>query len=155
MLKIDVNTKGVISALEKLKKNLAKELNKELAGAALRTTTKAKMRLQPESHDSRKTVKEITAVRQSINYNIDTTNHTAQVFAGNVSKDNIAAYLEFGTGLYAARYVPKLDAEYQKLAMTFYVNGKGRLSEHPFLIPAFEEEKVRLVERLKGLKAGW
>jgi hypothetical protein len=155
MFSFEIDTRGVIKALEKVKRGLEAQVNKEIAGAAMRATTKAKMRLQPESWDSKKTVREITAVRQSINYNVDTSEHSAQIFAGNVSGDNIAAYLEFGTGPYAARYVPKLKPEFQALARTFYVNGKGRLSEHPFLIPAFESEGVRLVERLKNLKVSW
>ena len=36
-----------------------------------------------------------------------------------VAQTNYAAYLEFGTGAYAASYVPSLDEEWQKIAAQF------------------------------------
>lgn len=142
----------VIAWLKRIEKNLKAQAAKEIQGAALRTVAKAKMRLQPEEWDSEETRQAVVDVRQSINHSFDKDKMTASVHAGNVSKDNIAAYLEFGTGPYAERYVRKLSPVWQKYAMTFYVNGKGRTSEHPYLVPSFEEEKVRLSDRLKGLK---
>jgi len=49
----------------------------------------------------------------------------------------IAAYVEFGTGLSAASYVPSLPKEWQAMAMSFYVNGKGTLQKSPYLYPAY------------------
>lgn len=63
-----------------------------------------------------------------------------------------AAYIEFGTGPYAAKYVSILPKQWQELAMTFYVNGKGRLPAHPFLYPAFNTAKDELIKNLNKIK---
>lgn len=62
-----------------------------------------------------------------------------------------AAYQEFGTGLHAASYVPTLPEDWQKYAMTFFVNGKGRVPAHPFMYPAYEAERPRLIERINSI----
>lgn len=63
-----------------------------------------------------------------------------------------AAYVEFGTGPYAAKYVSILPKQWQELAMTFYVNGKGRLPAHPYLYPSFNKAKDKLIEDLNKIK---
>lgn len=63
-----------------------------------------------------------------------------------------AAYVEFGTGQFAAKYVTILPNEWQELAMTFFVNGKGRLPAHPFLYPAFNKAKDILLKDLNNIK---
>ncbi len=62
-----------------------------------------------------------------------------------------AAYVEFGTGRFAAKYVTRLPKEWKELAMSFYVNGKGRLPAHPYLYPAFNKAKDMLIKDLQGL----
>lgn len=47
-----------------------------------------------------------------------------------------AAYVEFGTGPYAAKYVPSLEPEWQAIAKEYYVNGQGRMPARPYLHPA-------------------
>lgn len=68
---------------------------------------------------------------------------------------NIAAYLEFGTGNFAAAYVPGIPKDWQELAQTFYVNGLGRMPASPYLYPAFlaatsgtVNEISKMIERL-------
>jgi len=143
------------TALRKVERRLEKKANTLIAGAAMRTSSIAKMRLQPLPSDSRELAIDIAAVRQSINFTHDPVAMSAGVFAGNVSGDHMAAYLEFGTGRYAARYVPGLPVEFRRLAMTFYVNGKGRMKEHPYLIPAYLQEAQRLNGKLRGLRISW
>ena len=63
-----------------------------------------------------------------------------------------AAYVEFGTGPFAAKYVKQLPIEWQKYALTFYVNGKGRLPAHPYLYPAFNITKDMLIKDLQNIK---
>lgn len=58
-------------------------------------------------------------------------------------RNRYAAYQEFGTG--AKVQIPKGLEDY---AMTFYVNGKGRLPANPFLFPAFFEQTKKFVERI-------
>lgn len=145
----------VKAAMDRVSKNLRKDANKLIAGAALRAETVAKQRLQPHSEDSREQAFEIAAVRQSINHSHDAANLQATVYAGNVKGDHLAAYYEFGTGPFAARYVPGLPPGWQALARTFYVDGTGRLREHPYLYPAWKQEGQRLSDKLKNLKVSW
>lgn len=62
-----------------------------------------------------------------------------------------AAYQEFGTGLHAAEYVQTLPEDWQAYAMTFFVNGKGRVPAHPFMFPAYEAERPKLIERINNI----
>lgn len=63
----------------------------------------------------------------------------------------IAAYVEFGTGLSAAQYVPSLPKEWQSLAMLFYVNGKGTLQKQPYLYPAYFRNVPILTKNLSDM----
>jgi hypothetical protein len=47
-----------------------------------------------------------------------------------------AAYVEFGTGKFAAEYVPSLDPEWQKFAKTFQTSRPGKLPSTPYLYPS-------------------
>lgn len=144
----------VMAALDKVQKKTKGEANKLVAGAAMRTSAMAKIRLQPQG-DSRELAFEIAAVRQSINFTHDASKVEAKVFAGNTTGDHMAAYLEFGTGRHAAGYVPTLPQPFQQLARRYYVNGKGTLKVHAYLVPSFLQEGKRLSEKLKNLKVSW
>ena len=62
-----------------------------------------------------------------------------------------AAYQEFGTGSKV-----KIPIGLEKYAMTFFVNGEGRLPASPFLFPAFFYEAGEFSKRLSNiLKETW
>lgn len=145
----------VKAAMDRVKKEVRNDANKLIAGAALRTETVAKQRLQPHGEDSREQAFEIAAVRQSINHSHDPATLSATVYAGNVSGDHLAAYYEFGTGNYARIYLAKVAGWWQAVARTFFKTGDGRLREHPYLYPAFMQESRRLLDKLKNLKVSW
>lgn len=63
---------------------------------------------------------------------------------------NMPVYLEFGTGLYAANYVPSLPKEWQETARRYYINGKGTTKVHSFLYPAWNTEGNRYIDRVKA-----
>ncbi|MGA9651871.1 hypothetical protein [Pedobacter sp.] len=153
-IKLD-GVKSLITALNRVEKKVGNQANKLVAGAALRTVAMAKSRLQPRPEDSRELAMDIGAVRQSINFTHNSSTLSAKVFAGNVTGEHLAAYLEFGTGRHAAGYVPNLPDPFPRLAMTFYVNGRGQMKQHPYLIPSYLQEGKRLSEKLKGLKISW
>lgn len=67
-----------------------------------------------------------------------------------VANKDYAAYVEFGTGPYAAAYVPSLEPEFQAYAMQFFVNGKGRTPATPFLYPSYEKNRLKLMDRLRN-----
>jgi HK97 gp10 family phage protein len=64
------------------------------------------------------------------------------------AKAKYAPYVEFGTG-----GLVSIPAGYEQLAAQFRGRGirKINLRARPFLIPAFEQEKPKLIERLKKL----
>lgn len=64
---------------------------------------------------------------------------------------NLAIYLEFGTGSSAAGYVPALDPEFQTIARRYYINGKGTLIKHPFLLPAYFAHAPKLVDKIRKI----
>jgi hypothetical protein len=151
-----IGTDKLRMSFDRVKKSHRKRVSEALQGAALRTVAVAKSRLQPHGEDGKEVTDDIVSVRQTINHTFDPVNLEATIYAGNSGSDHIAAYLEFGTGVHAARYVPTLgSADFTKLAMSFYKNGKGTLREHPFLIPAYMQEGKRLSEKLKNLKVSW
>ena len=59
-----------------------------------------------------------------------------------------APYVEFGTGPYAAAYVPTLPAEVQAYAMQFFVNGLGHMPAAPFMFPNVIRQVPILTERI-------
>lgn len=60
-----------------------------------------------------------------------------------------AAYVEFGTGSYAARYLSTQPKEIRDYAKQFFVNGKGYMPATPFFFPAVYKHYSKLIERLK------
>lgn len=66
-------------------------------------------------------------------------------------RSRYAAYVEFGTG--AKVRIPQGLEEY---AMTFFVNGKGRLPANPFLFPAFFRATKEFEENLRtAIQDSW
>lgn len=73
---------------------------------------------------------------------------TGRVFLESGANE-LAIYLEFGTGVSAASYVPTLSAEWQAIAQRYYVNGRGTLIKHPFLLPAFFDNQFKFVYEMQ------
>lgn len=61
----------------------------------------------------------------------------------------LAAYVEFGTGISAKGYVPTLEAPFQKIAKSYYINGKGTIMAKPFLIPAYMKYRELFIKEIK------
>lgn len=59
-----------------------------------------------------------------------------------------AAYVEFGTGVFAAKYLATQPSEVQKYARKFFVSGKGRLPASPHIFPALYKNLKILKDRL-------
>lgn len=149
--------------LEKIKNAISgvgnvvkKKINSEVEKSAMRIVSNAKAKLTPFGNEKGDLVSEINEVRSNIGYEISKENYEATIFSRGTSKEeNMHAYLEFGTGKFAQRYVASLDPKYRSVAMSFYVNGKGTLRPHPFLIPAYSQEKKRLISKFLDLKVSW
>jgi hypothetical protein len=66
-------------------------------------------------------------------------------------KNEYAPYVEFGTGTKV-----KIPAGLEDYAMTFYVNGEGRLPASPFLFPAYFKNTKEFLERIrKEMENNW
>lgn len=65
------------------------------------------------------------------------------------TEEEMAAYLEFGTGGFAAELLSGKPQEMREDAMLFYVNGEGTMPAQPYLFPAFykyRDEIVRVMD---------
>jgi hypothetical protein len=63
----------------------------------------------------------------------------------------IAAYINFGTGSFAAQYLAGMPSDIQALAREYYVNGKGRLPSNPYLTAPYIRERKKFTENLKKI----
>lgn len=71
-----------------------------------------------------------------------------------VAQKDYAPYLEFGTGPYAASYVKSLEPEWEALAKTYFVNGKGHMPARPYMVPAIRREVPILLKKFKNILNG-
>ena len=78
--------------------------------------------------------------------------YTGQAVADVVARTEIMAYLEFGTGQYAKEYLSGQPSDVRRLARTFFKTGKGTLRAFPYLIPSFEENRSKIVNKLRSIK---
>ncbi len=135
-----VNVKGldaVLSRLDTMKSNIAKEVDAVIDANAEEIAGNAR---QDVPHDIGQLANSIS-VDRSVGFL--KRNIVVQKF--------YAAYVEFGTGEYAAEYVAGLPAELQTYAMTFFVNGKGRMRAAPFLYPNLIRQKPIIIQDLKDV----
>lgn len=64
-----------------------------------------------------------------------------------ITADEIyAPYIEFGTGNFV-----KVPSGFEKMAMSFYVNGEGKTKPQPFLIPSWIVESSVYKEKIKEI----
>lgn len=66
-----------------------------------------------------------------------------------VSSANYSAYVEFGTGMFAKRYLADKPNWLKEYAWTFKRPRDGYRPARPFLFPAWESERPKFLERLK------
>lgn len=66
-----------------------------------------------------------------------------------VKADNQAAYIEFGTGVFAEEELARRPSEWGPIAMQFFVNGKGFTIAQPYLYPAFAKRGPLFIEKLR------
>lgn len=73
------------------------------------------------------------------------------VSAGHYANADLAAYIEFGTGVHAAEILQGYPKEVRELAMQFYVNGQGRMPSRPYMIPAFLRFRKQFILNIKKI----
>jgi len=73
------------------------------------------------------------------------------VSARHYANADLAAYIEFGTGVHASEILQGYPNEVRELAMQFYVNGQGRMPSRPYLIPAFLRYRKQFILNIKKI----
>jgi hypothetical protein len=129
----DRQLKDSLNKLKKLKNDLAKEVDMELAAAAEEIALLAKSKA-PGMIASGISANQMSFLRYSIDSNY-----------------NYSAYVEFGTGKFFLDYQSKLTNEWRTIAREFFVNGLGKTPQQPFLYPSVTEVKPKLYKRLNKL----
>jgi len=76
---------------------------------------------------------------------------TQLIQASSFANAPIAAYVNFGTGTFAAQYLAGLPSDIQELARQYYVNGQGRLPANPYLTNPYLRERKKFTENLKKI----
>ena len=136
---LSIKISGLDQTLSNLKKRVDKiklEIDAEM-GASVETMATDAKRLLPAQYG---------ALRSSI---------SARKIADfkymlSANKD-YAPYVEFGTGDYAAKYVPSLEKEWQDLASQYYKNGKGTTDKSPYFYPSVTKGYKKLFETIKSI----
>lgn len=136
MSEVYTKTKFDLSKLDISK--FRRHIELEFDAAALEAETYAKLNAPVDMGTHSNLIKGTSEVKEN------------RVIMKLAAHSDYAAYLEFGTGQFAASYVSTLPKELQEYAMTFFVNGKGRLPARPHLVPAFERAVKELKEHLKA-----
>ena len=121
---LTIQITGVKEAFDKIKNNIkiaSDEIDMEMGNGIEKIITQAKT-LVPAQYSRLASSLRVNKIAK-FNYR----------YGSNV---NYAAYVEFGTGKYAASYVPSLENEWQELALSYKTSTPGRLPSSPYLYPA-------------------
>lgn len=139
-MRIGVNLGGdLIAKFEKASQELQAKIAEatELTAKEMAETAKSKAAWSEQGG---------TSISSQINaVQIDANNWEVQ------SNSPISAYVDFGTGVHAARYVSQLPDDLRQYALLFYVNGLGTLGEHPFFAETFQLKRQEYIERCRKI----
>ena len=130
------NLSDVFKKLDTLDVKIQAEVKNEMNASALTIQSSAK-RLAPV---------DLGFLRNSIYLKEESKDKSTVYTVG--ARAKYAPYIEFGTGTEVT-----IPAGYEELAKVFKGKNKAKINirPQPFLIPSFEVEKPKLIERLKKL----
>jgi HK97 gp10 family phage protein len=128
--------------LNKYSEDLVKQIDAEILASAEEMATRAKQKA-PATPNGR--------LRASIHVEPDKNSKLAYDLVCDV---RYAAYVEFGTGPFAEKYVPSLDNEWQEYAKTFKTSTPGHTPAQPFFYPSVREVFPQMVKRIENLIKG-
>ena len=131
-----VNLADIFKDLDKLDVKIQAEVRDEMNASALTIQSAAK----------RQVVVDLSGLRSSIYLKEDSKDKKVVFTVG--AKAKYAPYIEFGTGTEVT-----VPAGYEELAILFKGKNTAKINirPQPFLIPAFENEKPKLIERITKL----
>jgi hypothetical protein len=136
---LNIEITGVKDAFNKFKGNfnkIADEIDMEMGDGIERIVTQAKT-LVPANFSRLRSSLYVTKLGK---YNYE--------FGSNV---NYAAYVEFGTGKYAASYVPSLEPEWQRFALTYKTANPGKLPSSPYLYPSIILGQQNIIKNINQI----
>jgi HK97 gp10 family phage protein len=132
-----VNLSGLKDVEGKLNKLslIMTDVSNEINASALKIYTDAKREVKVDNSTLRSSIAINPDSKGSLTYSVE-------------ARAKYAPYVEFGTG-----GLVDVPAGYEDFAIQFKGKGirKVNLRARPFLIPAFEQEKPKLIKRLKDL----
>lgn len=138
---IHLKIKGLnetLARINKYSKELAAKIDKEIKDGADNVATGARLRA-PKGKTGVLAASIITGRVGSYSYFVSV-------------PPTYAPFVEFGTGIKVFK-TPEFNfsPEMKSYAREFYVSGKGKQSPSPFLFPALEKEKPRIVSRVRAI----
>lgn len=144
-----------VTALKRYSKELQEDVKDAVEETTLLIQREAIMKA-PAAGDQLKTTygfqKNSTGINQLIfaSFPVSSKGFTGEVSISDTA-GNLPVFVELGTGLSAAQYVPTLPKEWQEVARRYYVNGKGTLIKQPFLLPSFFEQAPKLIDKIRTI----
>lgn len=136
-LKIKIT--GIEKTLANLKKNVNEiklEIDAEMGASVESMATDAKRRLPAQYGSLRASI--YTRKLGAFSYML-------------IANKDYAPYIEFGTGDYAAQYVPSLEKEWQDLAAQYIKNKLGVTPQSPYFYPAVTEGYKKMFAAIKNV----
>lgn len=76
---------------------------------------------------------------------------TGMVTATHAFDNKLAAYINFGTGIFAAEYLAGKPKRVVELARQYFVNGKGRLKSNPYLTQPYLQRRQEFLNNVRKL----
>lgn len=98
--------------------------------------------IQKIYQDAMSGLKGASSVKSTFQVSVSDGGYTVTLF----SDEEMAAYIEFGTGNFAATYLAGKPKEMVEDALKFFVNGKGTMPAKPYLFPAFYKYRDEIVK---------
>jgi len=89
-----------------------------------------------------------TPIDQAINKEIAKDGFSGSVYVEK-SAGEVSAWVEFGTGQSARAYLVSVPPEWRNAAKKFYIDGKGKIVNRPYLYPAFMRYSIEFQKELK------
>lgn len=124
--------KGLQGILTKAEKDVDSIIKEVLLNSANSILQDALSRLPADSG----------AIRSSFAIEVTDSGYKVTIF----SNEEVAAYIEFGTGDFAKAYLAGKPKEIVDEAIKFYVNGKGKMPAQPYLFPAYLARRDGILE---------
>lgn len=89
-----------------------------------------------------------SSIRSSYHIEVLDNGYTVKIY----TDDELAAYIEFGTGDFASTYLSSQPKEVSEQAIKFFVSGDGTMPARPYLFPSYYSHKEAILAEInKGV----